>query len=161
MLGRSPHVVAGRSLYTRLVVRVGAVLLVSAAVLLIAIWISTQLAARQAYDRILTGSALQIAENTWYDHGEVNVDVPLAALSMLGTGDHAIYAVFDPRGRVIAGDAEFRPEIPWNELEQGPLLRDGDYLGTPVRMVFRVKDIDPKRGFRRYFWKATPVRHAD
>ncbi|MGC4242861.1 MAG: sensor histidine kinase N-terminal domain-containing protein, partial [Herbaspirillum sp.] len=135
MLGRSPHVVAGRSLYTRLVVRVGAVLLVSAAVLLIAIWISTQLAARQAYDRILAGSALQIAENTWYDHGEVNVDVPLAALSMLGTGDHAIYAVFDPRGRVIAGDAEFRPEIPWNELEQGPLLRDGQYLGTPVRMA--------------------------
>lgn len=135
MLGRSPHVVAGRSLYTRLVVRVGAVLLVSAAALLIAIWISTQLAARQAYDRILAGSALQIAENTWYDHGEVNVDVPLAALSMLGTGDHAIYVVFDPRGRVIAGDGEFRPEIPWDALEQGPLLRDGDYLGTPVRMA--------------------------
>jgi two-component system sensor histidine kinase TctE len=87
MQGRIEDVVAGRSLYTRLVVRVGAVLLVSAAVLLIAIWISTQLAARQAYDRILAGSALQIAENTWYDHGEVNVDVPLAALSMLGTGD--------------------------------------------------------------------------
>ncbi|EIJ47750.1 transmembrane sensor histidine kinase transcription regulator protein [Herbaspirillum sp. GW103] len=135
MHGRSPHVLVGRSLYTRLVVRVGAVLLVSAVVLLIAIWISTQLAARQAYDRILAGSALQIAENTWYDHGEVNVDVPLAALSMLGTGDHAIYAVFDPHGRVIAGDGEFRPEIPWNELEQGPLLRDGDYLGTPVRMA--------------------------
>lgn len=135
MLGRSPHIVVGRSLYTRLVVRVGAVLLVSAAALLIAIWISTQLAARQAYDRILAGSALQIAENTWYDHGEVNVDVPLAALSMLGTGDHAIYVVFDPRGRVIAGDGEFRPEIPWDALEQGPLLRDGDYLGTPVRMA--------------------------
>lgn len=132
---RAQHVVAGRSLYTRLVIRVGAVLLVSAAVLLIAIWISTQFAARQAYDRILSGSALQIAENTWYDHGEVNVDVPLAALSMLGTGDHAIYAVFDPHGRVIAGDGEFRPEIPWDELEQGPLLRDGEYLGTPVRMA--------------------------
>jgi hydroxymethylglutaryl-CoA synthase len=25
-------------------------------------------------------------------------------------------------------------------------------------MVFRIKDFDPKRGFRRYFWKATPVR---
>lgn len=135
MQGRTQHVIAGRSLYTRLVIRVGAVLLVSAAALLIAIWISTQFAAREAYDRILAGSALQIAENTWYDHGEVNVDVPLAALSMLGTGDHAIYAVFDPRGRVIAGDAEFRPEIPWQELEQGPLLRDGQYLGTPVRMA--------------------------
>jgi uncharacterized OB-fold protein len=37
---------------------------------------------------------------------------------------------------------------------------DGDELrsGLPVRMVFRIKDLDPRRGFRRYFWKATPVR---
>ena len=30
-------------------------------------------------------------------------------------------------------------------------------IGTPLRMVFRIKDIDRKRGFRRYFWKATPI----
>jgi uncharacterized OB-fold protein len=30
--------------------------------------------------------------------------------------------------------------------------------GTPMEMVFRVKDIDERRGFTRYFWKATPVR---
>ncbi|WP_050467561.1 sensor histidine kinase [Herbaspirillum chlorophenolicum] len=135
MQPRTQHVVAGRSLYTRLVTRVGAVLTISAAALLIAIWISTQLAANEAYDRILSGSALQIAENTWYENGAVNVDVPLAALSMLGTGDHAIYVVLDPQGRVIAGDGEFRPDIPWEKLEQGPLLRDGEYLGTPVRMA--------------------------
>lgn len=29
--------------------------------------------------------------------------------------------------------------------------------GTNVRMVFRIKDFDEKRGFRRYFWKAAPV----
>ena len=29
--------------------------------------------------------------------------------------------------------------------------------GTEVRMAFRVKDFDDKRGFRRYFWKAVPV----
>lgn len=32
--------------------------------------------------------------------------------------------------------------------------------GLPVRMVFRIKEYDSKRGFRRYFWKATPVRVA-
>jgi hydroxymethylglutaryl-CoA synthase len=32
-------------------------------------------------------------------------------------------------------------------------------VGTPVRFVFRIKDIDTVRGFHRYFWKATPVRH--
>lgn len=29
--------------------------------------------------------------------------------------------------------------------------------GAPMRMVFRIKDIDPRRGFRRYFWKAAPA----
>jgi uncharacterized OB-fold protein len=30
-------------------------------------------------------------------------------------------------------------------------------VGEPMRMVFRVKDYDTRRGFRRYFWKATPA----
>ncbi|MEL7029877.1 MAG: OB-fold domain-containing protein, partial [Pseudomonadota bacterium] len=29
-------------------------------------------------------------------------------------------------------------------------------VGAPMRMAFRVKDYDEKRGFRRYFWKAVP-----
>lgn len=39
---------------------------------------------------------------------------------------------------------------------------DADELrvGLPLRMVYRVKDFDRNRGFRRYFWKATPVRDA-
>jgi uncharacterized OB-fold protein len=32
--------------------------------------------------------------------------------------------------------------------------------GMEMRMVFRIKDFDEKRGFRRYFWKAVPVRNA-
>lgn len=30
-------------------------------------------------------------------------------------------------------------------------------VGMPMRMMFRIKDIDAQRGFRRYFWKATPI----
>ncbi|MEM7020295.1 MAG: 3-oxoacyl-[acyl-carrier-protein] synthase III C-terminal domain-containing protein [Pseudomonadota bacterium] len=29
--------------------------------------------------------------------------------------------------------------------------------GMSVKMMFRIKDFDDKRGFRRYFWKAAPV----
>jgi 3-hydroxy-3-methylglutaryl CoA synthase len=29
--------------------------------------------------------------------------------------------------------------------------------GSKMRMVFRIKDFDEKRGFRRYFWKAAPI----
>lgn len=32
--------------------------------------------------------------------------------------------------------------------------------GLPVRMVFRIKEVDERRGFKRYFWKATPDRSA-
>jgi 3-hydroxy-3-methylglutaryl CoA synthase len=38
------------------------------------------------------------------------------------------------------------------DVEQGQID-----TGTKVRMSFRVKDCDEKRGFVRYFWKAVPV----
>lgn len=31
-------------------------------------------------------------------------------------------------------------------------------IGLPLRMVFRIKKTDPRNGFRRYFWKATPAQ---
>jgi 3-hydroxy-3-methylglutaryl CoA synthase len=31
-------------------------------------------------------------------------------------------------------------------------------VGTPLRMVYRVKSKDPERHFQRYFWKATPIK---
>jgi uncharacterized OB-fold protein len=30
-------------------------------------------------------------------------------------------------------------------------------VGTPLRMVFRIKERDRARGYNRYFWKATPI----
>jgi 3-hydroxy-3-methylglutaryl CoA synthase len=34
---------------------------------------------------------------------------------------------------------------------------DGLDVGTELRMVFRIKEIDKTRGYCRYFWKATPI----
>lgn len=31
-------------------------------------------------------------------------------------------------------------------------------VGMPLRIVFRIKDIDKARGYPRYFWKATPLQ---
>jgi hydroxymethylglutaryl-CoA synthase len=33
-------------------------------------------------------------------------------------------------------------------------------VGMPMRMVFRIKEFDPARGFTKYFWKAAPVGTA-
>ncbi|SEB61663.1 hypothetical protein FIV41_20490 [Pseudomonas marginalis] len=30
-------------------------------------------------------------------------------------------------------------------------------VGTPLKVVFRIKDVDKTRGYPRYFWKATPL----
>ncbi|HEX4157972.1 MAG TPA: OB-fold domain-containing protein [Rhizomicrobium sp.] len=38
------------------------------------------------------------------------------------------------------------------DVEQGQIDS-----GSRVRLAFRIKDIDEKRGFRRYFWKAVPL----
>lgn len=124
------------SLYTRLALRVGLVLAVSGVILLVAILLSTRLAANQAYDRILTGSAMQIAENTWYENGAMTVNAPISAFSMLTANDQVFYAVLGPDGRVAAGDPDFRPEIPWNRLASGPIVIQSSYLDLPVSIAF-------------------------
>ena len=54
---------------------------------------------------------------------------------------------FDDGGRAMMDFADIDPGT---ELQ----------VGQSMRMVFRIKDYDTKRGFRRYFWKATPTRSA-
>jgi 3-hydroxy-3-methylglutaryl CoA synthase len=34
-------------------------------------------------------------------------------------------------------------------------------VAAPMRMMFRIKDYDPQRGFTRYFWKAAPASQPD
>jgi 3-hydroxy-3-methylglutaryl CoA synthase len=52
---------------------------------------------------------------------------------------------FEGGGRVLMEFADADP----GELQ----------FNSPLRMVFRIKDFDSKRNFRRYFWKATPARN--
>lgn len=128
-------IVPGRSLYLRLVIRMGAVLAFSVVAVLLGIWFSTRSAVDHAYDRWLLGSALQVAENTWYQNGEVNVDVPLAAFSTLASSDQIFYTVLDTNGRSVAGDSEFHPTIPWDKLADGPIVVDGTYQEMPIRIA--------------------------
>ena len=51
---------------------------------------------------------------------------------------------FEQGGRIM---------IDFADVEPGRELQ----VGMPMRMVFRVRDYDHKRGFRRYYWKAAPV----
>ncbi|SRR5579885_499898 len=50
----------------------------------------------------------------------------------------------------FADGGRFMADI--TDVEQGQIDS-----GSKVRMAFRIKDFDERRGFRRYFWKAVPV----
>jgi 3-hydroxy-3-methylglutaryl CoA synthase len=59
---------------------------------------------------------------------------------------HFGMVVFEEGGRLMADITDVSP----GEVE----------VGMPVRMSFRVKAVDDKRGFKKYFWKAVPDQRA-
>ena len=63
------------------------------------------------------------------------------------------FVTFGPDGAV----AEAPP--PAGEVTvEGLVVDPGSFdVGTKMRMVFRVREYDKARGFRKYFWKATPA----
>lgn len=82
------------------------------------------------------------------------------------------YPLADRRGQVLSWSAEslssyMAPPHHYGQIDfdgGGRILMEftdvgpGEVAtGMPVEMVFRIKDIDDLRGFKRYFWKATPV----
>ena len=81
-------------------------------------------------------------------------DVPAKVLSH--TSDFLAYT---PNPPFQFGHIDFegggRVLMEFTDTEVGELV-----VGLPLRMVYRVKEFDRNRGFRRYFWKATPDRAA-
>ena len=70
------------------------------------------------------------------------------------TADRLTYSMDPPAFYgMIQFDEGGRGMVDFTDVEPGRELQ----VGEPMRMMFRVKDYDTKRGFRRYFWKATPV----
>jgi 3-hydroxy-3-methylglutaryl CoA synthase len=45
-----------------------------------------------------------------------------------------------------------RTMLDFTDIDEGDLA-----VGKPMKMMFRIKDVDANRGFRRYFWKASPA----
>jgi 3-hydroxy-3-methylglutaryl CoA synthase/uncharacterized OB-fold protein len=83
------------------------------------------------------------------------------------------YPLSERRGTVLSWSAEYLSYYPSPPQYYGQVDFDGggrvlmEFVdvskgeiesGTRVEMVFRIKDVDERRGFVRYFWKATPVR---
>ncbi|WP_165840115.1 sensor histidine kinase [Motiliproteus coralliicola] len=102
-------------------------------------------AARLSYDRLLTGAALQIAENIQIRNGEVVIDLPRSAFETLALApqDRVFYAIVETNGQFITG----YPDLPIQGLAWGrgadlnnpgvtlPVFYDEQYSGEPVRFL--------------------------
>ena len=93
--------------------------------------------------------------------GAVGTQDPLSfadrpAHVMSWTADYLTFTL-DPPGYygMVEFDAGGRFMADFTDVAEGELD-----VGLPVSMVFRVKNVDGRRGFTRYFWKAVPVAPA-
>lgn len=125
------------SLFSRLVTVLALVLAMGAGLLLVAAWASARLAADEAYDRLLVGAALQIAESIASDGRTISVDPPFSAFETLALSprDRIFYKVVDPGDRLLTGDADLAIPVDRQHLGAGPILLDGEHRGQAVRAV--------------------------
>ena len=94
-----------RSLYSRIILVIAMIFGTGSIVIGAAAWFYARVAADDAYDRLLVGAALQIAESIYAQGGTVSVDPPVSAFETLSlsTNDRIFYKVVDPRGDVLTG----------------------------------------------------------
>lgn len=66
------------------------------------------------------------------------------------------WLAYTPSPPYIYGNVEFQDGanimLEFTDFAAGQIK-----VGDQVRLVFRIKDFDPKRNFRRYFWKPAPL----
>ena len=68
------------------------------------------------------------------------------------------WQAYSPAPPLIYGNVEFEGGA--NVLMECADAEPGDItVGSAVEMRFRIKDFDTVRDYRRYFWKAVPLRH--
>lgn len=115
-------------------------------------------AADRSYDRLLAGSALSIAETLSISRGEVQVDLPYAALEMLSAApdDRVFYRIYGPGDRVVSGYGDLPGSADASaavERAGGNALAffDADYRGEVVRFALLGRQVS-EPGVSGWVW---------
>jgi two-component system, OmpR family, sensor histidine kinase TctE len=131
-----PHLAASRSIAWRLTLLLTLLLTIAAAGTAVAALSYGQTAATRAFDRLLTGAALQIAERIDVVEGETVIDIPLSAFGLLSLAseDRIFYRIIGPDGETLTGDETVPlPDVP--DRDGGPLLYDAEFSGEAIRAI--------------------------
>ncbi|MGP1253134.1 MAG: extracellular solute-binding protein [Kiloniellales bacterium] len=126
----------GRSLRRSLTLRLLILALAGTAVLFTAALSYSQRAADAAYDQVLAGAALAIAEAVTVVDGAIAVDLPVAAFDMLALAqdDRVFYQVVAPDGSVVTGYGDL-PSVGLQDRPGDTHFADRAYRGETVRFV--------------------------
>ncbi|CAN7196148.1 sensor histidine kinase [Trinickia sp. LjRoot230] len=92
-------------------------------------------AAERAYDQLLSGAAIQVAENLYVQGGVLALNPPVAAFATLSSYDIVYYKVVDSRGIVVAGYSDLTSRAALSEAQQGPVFQNGQYQHQRVRIA--------------------------
>lgn len=108
-------------------------------------------AANQAYDRVLLGSALAIADRVVVMDGALEVDVPYVALEMLtsAANDRVYYRVAGPGDDFITGYGDL-PAVPGPARGSAPVFYDARYRGATIRVGAVSRVVSGPRDSRRF-----------
>jgi two-component system, OmpR family, sensor histidine kinase TctE len=106
-------------------------------------WGSARRAADAAFDRVIGASALSIADGIRIDNDRITVELPQAALAMIGLASEArvFYRVTDAAGASIAGHVTLGLELP-AARDTEPDFFDGVFRGAPVRFAVTGRNVD-------------------
>lgn len=126
-----------RSIAWRLTLLLTLLLTIAAAGTAVAAFSYGQTAATRAFDRLLTGAALQIAERITVEEGETVIDIPLSAFGLLSLAseDRIFYRIVGLSGETITGDESFPLPAITND-NRSPLLYDTVFSGETVRAIW-------------------------
>jgi two-component system sensor histidine kinase TctE len=107
-------------------------------------------AADAAFDRVLAASALSIADSVRVEDGHLTLELPQAALAILGAAREtkAFYAVHAPDGSLITGYGDL-PNGRTSTPDRSPHFFDARYLDENVRvgLVGRYIDFGDRSGW--------------
>lgn len=133
-----PEIIAHQpSLFARLARRISLVLGIGAALLVSAAWYYAETAANKAYDRLLVGAALQMAESLAVEDGKLSVRLPASAFELLGLAerDRIFYRVIDTEGETLTGYDDLQSRTPLRDDRDVMDVEEGVYRGESVRIA--------------------------
>ena len=123
------------SIALRLVLVLSVLLILTAGVGVYAAYSYGRAAADEAFDRLLTGAALQIAERISVADGRTIVDLPLSAFELLSLApnDRVFYRVVGPKGKTLTGFNAL--PLPTTRPTKSQFIYETSYRGTPIRAI--------------------------